>query len=195
MINLLPQNAKQELRQEQRFRLLLTLLFMCMVALVCFALMLGVIKVYVAGLLFAQESKIALLQERFSKDNPLLADIQEFNETAGQVSRFIKSSRAVSLVLEAIGEILPAGLYITAFDYDPPGVQTKKGTEPKEIKARASVTGFAKTREDLFLFRESLTRHPLFSDLSFPAVNWVLPEDIRFSFQISINPLINSGSR
>ena len=186
MINLLPQHIKQELRQEQRFRLLLTLLFMCMVALVCFALMLGVIKVYVASLLFAQESKIAFLQERFSKDNPLLADIQKFNETTGQVSRFIKSRRAVSSVLEAVEEILPAGLYITAFDYDPPGIQTKKGEEPKEIRARVSMAGFAKTREALFLFRESLTKHPLFSDLSFPAANWVLPQDIRFSFQISI---------
>ena len=193
MINLLLQNAKQELRQEQRSRLLLTLLFMCMVALVCFALMLAVIKVYVAGSLFVQESRIALLQERFSKDNPLLLDIQKFNETTGQVSRFIKSRRAVSSVLEVIEEILPAGLYITAFDYDPPGVQAKKGTEPKEIKARASVAGFAKTRESLFLFRESLTKHPLFSELSFPASNWVLPQDIRFSFQVSIIPSINSG--
>jgi Tfp pilus assembly protein PilN len=186
MINLLPQNAKQELQQEEGFRLLLILLFMCMVALVSFALMLGVIKVYVAGSLFTQESKIALLQDRFSKDNPLLADIQEFNETTGQVSRFIKSRRSVSSVLEALAEILPGGMYFTAFDYDPPGIQAKKGGEAQEVGARISVAGFAKTRETLFLFRESLEKHPLFADLSFPASNWVLPQDIRFSFQISI---------
>ena len=185
MINLLPQKAKQELQQERRFRLLLILLFMFTVALVCFALMLGVIKAYVAGSLFVQESKIAFLQERFSKDNPVLAEIQAFNTTTAQISRFIKSSRSISSILESLGEILPNGMYITAFDYDPPKIQVQGG-ETQQVQARISVVGFAKTREALFAFRESIERHPLFSELSFPALNWVLPQDIRFSFQINI---------
>ncbi|MDO8474159.1 MAG: hypothetical protein Q7S62_01235 [bacterium] len=185
MINLLPQKAKQELQQEERFRLLLILLFMFTVALVCFALMLGVIKAYVMGSLFAQESKIALLQERFSKDNPVLTEIQAFNETTAQISRSIKSSRSISLVLESLEDMLPAGIHLTAFDYDPPGVQVKGG-ETQQVQARISVAGFAKTREILFAFREGLEKHSLFSELSFPASNWVLPQDIRFSFQISI---------
>ncbi len=192
MINLLPQNAKQELQQEQRFRLVLIFLFMCTVALVCFTLMLGVIKVYVAGSLFAQESKIALLSERLSKDNPVLADIKEFNETTGQVSRFLKSRSSLSQVIESLEEILPSGIYLTAFDYDPPGVRVQGG-EVQQVSSRISVAGFAKTRETLFLFRESLEKHPLFTGLSFPASNWVLPRDIHFSFQVSITPLINSG--
>ncbi|OHA67021.1 MAG: hypothetical protein A3C82_00985 [Candidatus Wildermuthbacteria bacterium RIFCSPHIGHO2_02_FULL_47_12] len=185
MINLLPQHIKQELRQEQRFRLLVILLFAFTVALVCFALMLGVIKAYIAGSLFAQESKIALLSERVSKDNPALAEIQGFNETTAQVSRFFKSSRSVSAILQALEDILPSGAYLTSFDYDPPGLQVK-GQDTVEIPARISVAGFAPTREILFAFRESLEKHPLFFDLSFPASNWVLPQDIRFSFQISI---------
>jgi Tfp pilus assembly protein PilN len=185
MINLLPQSVKQELQQEQRFRLLCILLFMCMVALVCFALMLGVIKMYVAGSLFAQESKIALLQERFSKDNPVLAEIEKFNETTSQISRFLKSRRSISLIVESLEEILPDSIYLTAFDYDPPGVRIQGG-ETQQVRSRISVAGFAKTRETLFAFRESLEKHPLFSELSFPASNWVLPQDIRFQFQISI---------
>lgn len=187
MINLLTQKAKQELHQEQRFRLLLIFLFMCMIALVCFTLMLGAIKVYVTGSLFAQETKIAFLQERFSKDNPVLSEIKAFNETTGQISRFIKSSHSVSHILGALEDILPAGIYLTAFNYDPPTVLVK-GKETKQVKARISVAGFAKTREALFAFRESLEKYPLFSELSFPASNWVLPQDIRFSFQISITP-------
>lgn len=185
MINLLPQNVKQELQQEQRFRLLLVLLFAFTVALVCFALMLGVVKVYITGSLVVQESKIALLQERFSNNNPALASIETFNETTAQVSRFLKSSRSVSVVLEALEGILPSGMYITAFDYDPPGVQMK-GQEMISLPERISVAGFAPTRETLFAFRESLEKHPLFFELSFPASNWVLPQDIRFSFHISI---------
>lgn len=185
MINLLPQNVKQELQQGQRFRLLVILLFAFTVALVCFALMLGVIKVYITGSLVAQESKIALLKERFSKDNPALASIETFNETTAQVSRFTKSRRSVSLVLESLEEILPAGLYLTAFDYDPPGIQLR-GQEAIALPARISVAGFALTRGTLFAFRENLEKHPRFSGLVFPASNWVLPQDIRFSFQISI---------
>lgn len=189
MINLLPQKVKLELRQEQKFRLLSILLFSFTVALVCFALMLSVIKVYGVGALVVQESRIASLQERFSKGGSVLGDIEAFNETTSQVSRFFKSSRSISVILQSLEEILPAGLYLTAFDYDPPGVQAKgKGQELVELPARISVSGFASTREALFAFRESLEKHPRFSDLSFPASNWVLPQDIRFSFQVSIKP-------
>lgn len=194
MIDLLPQKAKQELQQEQRFRLLLILLFVFTVVLVCFALMLGGIRAYVMRSLSVQESKIALLQERFSKDNPVLVEIQAFNTTTAQISRFLKGSRSVSLILESLEGILPAGVYLTAFDYDPPGVQTKGG-EKQQVGARISAAGFAKTREALFAFRESLEKHPLFSELSFPASNWVLSQDIRFSFQVGIKSLINSGSQ
>lgn len=187
MINLLPQKVKQELQQEQRFRFLLILLVIFTIALVCFALMLGVIRAYAMGSLLTQESKIALLQERFSKDNPMLVEIQKFNETTAQISRFLKSSRSVASILGALEEVLPSGVYLTSFDYDPPRVQMK-GQEVQQVKARISVAGFAKTRESLFAFREGLEKHLLFSDLSFPASNWVLPQDIRFSFQISINP-------
>lgn len=194
MINLLPQKVKQELQHEQRFRLLIVLLFMFTVAFVCFALMLGVIKSYITRSLFMQESSIALLQERFSKDNPVLVEIQEFNETTAQILRFLKSRPSVSFVLESLEEILPAGLYFTAFDYDPSAIQVK-GQEVVALPARISVAGVAATRETLFAFRESLEKRLLFSDLSFPASNWVLPQDIRFSFHISINPLVGSGSR
>ena len=101
MINLLPQKVKQELRQEQEFRFLLIFLYMFTVVLVCFVLMLGVIKVYIAGSLVSHESKIALFEERFSKDNPILIEIQGFNETISQVSRFLKSRHLISPVLES----------------------------------------------------------------------------------------------
>jgi Tfp pilus assembly protein PilN len=187
MINLLSQKAKQELRQEQRLRLLLVFLFMFTVAFVSFALMLGVVKVSIARSLLLQGSKIALFQERFSKDNLVLADIQEFNETTSQISRFLKNSRSISLILESLEEIVPSGIHLTAFDYDPPGVQTQQG-ETTQVQARISVAGFAKTRETLFAFRENLEKNPLFSGLEFPASNWVLPQDISFSFHISIVP-------
>jgi Tfp pilus assembly protein PilN len=181
MINLLPEKYKRELREERKFRLLLVLLFVFTTALVCFALMLGVIKVYIAGSLLLQESKIALLQVRFSQDNPALAEIQAFNEKVSQVSRFLKGSRSVSPILQALAQVLSGGMYLTSFDYDPPTIKN----------ARIQVSGFAKNRETLFVFRENLQKHPLFSELSFPPSNWVQPEDIRFSLQTNVNPSIN----
>lgn len=183
MINLLPAKYKRGLQEERKFRLFLVLLSVFTIAIVCFALMLGVIRVYLAGSLSLQESKIALLQARFPEDNPILAEIQEFNQKVSQVSRFLKSSRSVSPILEALGSVLSSGMYLISFDYDPATVQD----------ARVSVTGFAKDREALFVFRENLQKHPLFSELSFPSSNWVQPEDIRFSLQTNINPSTNSG--
>ena len=185
MINLLPERYKRELREERKFRLLSVLLFAFTTALVCFALMLGIIRVYIAGSLLLQESKISVLEVR-SGDNPALTEIQAFNEKVSQVSRFLKSSRPVSPILEALGSILPSGAYFTSFDYDPPVIQIKGG-EAQPVSARISVAGFAKNRETLFGFRENLQKHPLFSELSFPPSNWVQPEDIRFSLQTSIN--------
>lgn len=192
MINLLPERYKKGLREERKFRILLVLLFVFTVALVCFALMLGVIRAYTVGSLLLQESKIALLQERFSQDNPVLTEIQAFNKTISQVSRFFKSSHPVSPILEALESIFSPGMYLISFDYDPPTAQINGG-EAQPVNARISVTGFAKFRDTLFVFRENLRKHPLFSELSFPPSNWVQQEDIRFSLQTGINPLINLG--
>lgn len=183
MINLLPEQYKKALREERKFRVLLTLFFICTTGLICFALMLGVIRVYLAGSVLSHESTIALLEMRFSEDNATLVEIQTFNEKISQVSRFLRSSRTVSSILEALESILFSGMYLISFDYDPAAIQN----------ARISVAGFAKDREALFVFRENLQKNPLFSELIFPASNWVSPEDIRFSLQTSINPSIHSG--
>lgn len=177
MINLLPERYKKELREERRFRVLLVLLFAGTCALASFALMLGVLRVYLTAQVLSQESKIALLETRFSQDNPVLVQIQAFNEKVSQVSRFLKSSRPVSPILQALTETLSGTMHVTSFDYDPAGTQNP----------RISVTGFAKDRGTLFAFRENLHKHPLFSELVFPASNWVQPEDIRFSLQTNIN--------
>ena len=186
MINLLPERVKKELREERKFRVLLVLLFVFTTAFICFALMLGILRVYMAVQVLSQESKITLLESRFSQDNPALAEIQAFNEKLSQVLRFMKSSRSVSPIMEALGSLLPPGAYFTSFDYDPPGVQIEGGVA-QPANARIQVAGFAENRETLFTFRENLQEHPLFSELSFPPSNWVQPKDIRFSLQTSIN--------
>lgn len=191
MINLLPERYKRELGEERRFRLLLALLFVFTTALVCFALMLGIIRVYIAVKALSQESQIALLEVRFSQDNPVLAEIQAFNETLSYVSRFLRSSHPVSPILQAFSQVLSGGMYLTSFDYDPAGTRVQEG-EVVPVAERIQVSGFAENRETLFVFRENLQKHPLFSELVFPASNWVQPEDIRFSLQTSINT-INSG--
>lgn len=177
MINLLPETHKKELREERKFRILLVLFSIFTTALVCFALMLGVLRAYLVSRVLLQESNIALLQMRFSQDNPVLAEIQAFNEKVSQIQRFLKSSRPVSPILQALAQVLSPGMYLTSFDYDPAATQNP----------RISVTGFAKDRETLFIFRENLQKHPLFSELVFPASNWVQPADIRFSLQTNVN--------
>ncbi len=186
MINLLPDRVKKQLLDVGNGGVLVVLLFVFTTALVCFALMLGILRVYMAVQVLSQESRIALLEVRFSQDNPALAEIQAFNEKLSQVSRFVKSFRPVSPILEVLGSLLPPGAYFTSFDYDPPGVRIEGGVA-QPVNARIQVSGFAKNREILFMFRENLQKHPLFSELSFPPSNWVQPADIRFSLQTSIN--------
>ena len=192
MINLLPETHKKELREERKFLLLLVLLSVFTTALVCFALMLGVLRVYLASSVLSQESTIALLEMRFSQDNPVLAEVQAFNEKVSQIKRFLKSSHPISPILQALAQVLSPGMYLTSFDYDPVG-SLLQGGEARPVNARIQVSGFAENRETLFVFRESIQKHPLFSELVFPASNWVQPADIRFSLQTSINPQINSG--
>lgn len=189
MINLLPERYKKELREERRFRLLTVLFSVFTIALLCFALMLGSIRVYMAGSLSLQESKIGVLEARFSQDSPALAEIEALNEKVSQVQRFLKRFRPVSNILEALESILPPGAYFTSFDYDSETtvIAGGKGGTAQQAKPRISVSGFAKNREALFTFRENLQKQPLFSGLSFPPSNWAQPEDIHFSLQTGIN--------
>ena len=187
MINLLPPQAKKELIQEEYFKLLLIFVILILVFMICFAMLLGIIRIYLHSEIVAGESRLFWLSEQFSEDDPVLNKVKELNETHSDVSRFFKKRQLLSPAIDRLASHLPLSASLTSFSYTPATI-IKKKDEVQKLNAKIAVTGQALTRNILLSFREDLISDPLFGKVFFPPSNWVEPEDITFSFQAEIIP-------
>ena len=79
-------------------------------------------------------------------------------------------------ILEQIYQTLPQGTYLTRFTFSPL-TQTQK----EKYLAQISLSGFCPNRETLIKLKENIEGVEIFSEVSFPASNWIESTDINFS--------------
>tara|TARA_B100001971_G_C18212754_1_gene551799 strand:+ start:289 stop:855 length:567 start_codon:yes stop_codon:yes gene_type:complete len=187
MINLLPQQQKKTLRQELRLRLVLILSISIVSFFLSLIFLLGANWIYLGGLVYSYRSEVMSSQEKvLGADEETSKEVKAVNRTLTEVSSLYGRQIEVSVILKEIELALPQTMYLTSFQYTPPSIE-KQGEEIIHIAGNVSVSGFAVTRDDLFLFRESLQEKDLFYNLSFPPSNWVRPSDINFTFNSDLN--------
>lgn len=174
MINLLPPYHREELRGEERFRLVLIVGILCMVFFICLSLLLLSIRVYVSGEIEAQQ----ILAESQKQEGGELRvqQIRELNSDIGGVSAFYATQQTLSGIIARISNALPENVYITSLSYAP--------IAPS--KAKIALTGFAPQTEDLLQIRTSLQADSLFQNFRFPPSNWVRATNINFSFDFEL---------
>ena len=173
MINLLPSGRKEELRREERFRLVLILGMLVMAFFTCLSLSLLAIRVYVAGEIQIQEI-LAATQAREGGESQL-EQIRVLNEDIAGVSSFLASRPVVSDSIEKISNALPESAHITFLSYT-----------PMSSRAKIILQGFAPQTEDLLLFRVNLEQDPLLGNFHFPPSNWIRATNIDFVFDFEI---------
>ena len=172
MINLLPPTYKHRLHEEENFRLLLILSTAFGVFLVCLALLLFVLRLYLKGEIREQEFLVANLKEQSRARSEEIKNIQELNVTLLAVSGLYEKRLSPTSILEGISSHLKQGMYVNSLNI--------------AAREKITVTGFANLRETLFNFREGLQKDELFKNVYFPPSNWVKPADITFSFSVEL---------
>ena len=181
MINLLPPSKKQEIKQEEDWKILMTLGISIMAILICFILILCAINIFIAGdvelekILYKQREK----EFESSEMQALKTKIVEFNKVVLQLDNFyqkqLKSTKTIGKILKTI----PEGIYLMNLSVNP--------ENNKDKRTQCELKGFSPTREILLSFKESLEKEENFEEISFPPSTWLESTDISFTVTFKIN--------
>jgi len=180
MINLLPPEAKKDLKKEESWKLYLTLCFLVFIFFICFSLILLSVKNFISG--ESESQRILLKQGESELENPqrhnLQSDLINFNNSFIQINKFYKEQFSSAEILTQISSIVPMGIRFTNLSI------SRSGEKIDEVSC--NISGFSPNRDTLLNFKEKLETEENFEEINFPPSNWVKPVDINFNINFKI---------
>ncbi|MFH1582205.1 MAG: PilN domain-containing protein [bacterium] len=180
MINLLPPEAKKDLKEEENWKLYITLSFLILVFFISFSLILFSVKNFIGG---ESESQKILLEQRENEfkspqRHNLQINLMNFNNSFIQIDKFYKEQFSSAELLAKISSIVPAGIRFTNLSISK--------SEGKAEEINCSISGFSPDRDTLLSFKENLEKEENFGEINLPPSNWVKPVDINFTINFKI---------
>ncbi len=192
MINLLPQKDKEKLLIGKNKRMSIILCFLILFFLIYLIIALFIVKIYLNGQLASNKVFLEESEKQFSQSETqeLQDKIESANKSFSGLNSFYDKKVYFSKLLEKIAVIFPENFYLTNFSIMLDVKEKKEENVVVETTRtiRASLSGFAPTREELLTFKENLEKDGSFENISFPISNWASKENINFyvTFDISI---------
>jgi len=169
--NLLPPQEKKELELVKFCRLLIFLSFRLIAVLIIFILILATTYLFLSILVKAQSDLIELRQnnEKTKHQVEVEDNIRQINQGAKKV--LVKQDESIiwTPILEKISEITPSGIYLIDFSY-------------RASNDQINIVGWARNRDKLLTFENSLKQTPYFKEIESPLSNLIKQTDINFSF-------------
>ena len=185
MINLLSEENKKEVNFEKNRKTILFLLMIFFISLIFLFFLLFSFKVYFSSQVKAQNRIIISKQEEINL-SPQFQDfkreIQETNDKLRNIQNFYKEQILIVPILENISEFVPSSIYFTKFSTNWPDAFE----EDPNYLIRLSIQGYARNREDLFLFQKALKQSEYFVKVYVSLQSWLEPEDVNFYIDIKI---------
>jgi len=173
MINLLPQEEKKEIIQEENWKLIIILGTLVLIFFICLSLILFSIKTFVSGEVEAE--RILSRQKEKELENPQMQSLQQslttFNRTLFQLESFYGQQLNLSDILERISATVPSGIYLTDLSFS--------NNYQKKEKI-CNLSGFSSTREKLLEFKDRLEKEGSFKEIYFPPSDWMKATNINF---------------
>jgi len=176
MINLLPPKEKQELLFQNTQKLVVVLGSVVLISLVSLILVLASVKFYILSEINYQKLILNSTEKKYQTPDFLSSKdlIKKYNEALAKASSFYKKEVRASGAVHALAGIpRPSGVYLT-------NINIEKNKETNKLKA--SISGFADTRENLMLFKEGVEENNRIKNVDFPPNNWIKPRDLTFYF-------------
>lgn len=175
MINLLPAQFKEELRQEENWKIISILGTLFLIFLISLTLILFSIKIYIQGQIESQKILVNLERKtaQTSEFQSLLEKMNSANQNISKLSSFYRKEIRPSEILEKISQILPPSMYLTAFSW-------------QKANSQITFSGFSPTREILFQFKKNLEEKKEFTEIYFPPQSWIKSIDINFNLNFKL---------
>lgn len=181
MINLLPPQEKEKIALEMIKRKVIILWLLVLFFLFCLILILLSNKIYSQSQIDGQKGLLLEVKKELeqSEIKELETKVNTANLTFTKLNSFYQKKIYFSEILEKISKILPPEVSLNNLSSQLSLIGEEKGI-------KVSLSGFAKTRENLFEFKQNLEKEPGFKEISFPPQNWVKPFNIDFSVSFTI---------
>jgi Tfp pilus assembly protein PilN len=182
MINLLPIEEKRRNLTEKKKRIIIILSCLILFFSFCLIFVLFLISSYFSNKVIAQKADVERSKALFERSE--LKNLQEkidaFNSILKQLDAFYRSQTNFSDIIEEVARTLPQGIYFTNFS------ASLKTPDKGSPYIAVAFSGFSANREDLFNFKKNLEQTGKFSEIDFPASNWIKPTDSDFSVSFKI---------
>jgi Tfp pilus assembly protein PilN len=181
MINLLPSEQKLRLKEQENWKRVFVVLTFILVSLLFLAFLFQVSSWYIVSKVdlskvLADEAKLKSAEfKSFEKT------VSQTNQNLSKIQKFWQTEVLITPLFEKLIKLTPETIYFTNFSF-------KKHPESKPLLIEVNISGFAKTREDLFNFKESLEKEKSFENLYFLPSSWVAPTNAKFSLFFKYEP-------
>jgi len=175
MANLLPQNKKKEISQENNVRFFTALFSVSGIILI-------IATILFASLYILLDSRLAGLDQTYNK-----VVVAEKDEDTSKLEESIKDILAKLELLENNSSPvkIPYGVFKSIIDIKPKGVSLIKMSYSSK-ENQISVSGVAAYRKDLQDFIDAIENHELFLPVEYPFSNITQKENIEFSLTINM---------
>jgi Tfp pilus assembly protein PilN len=168
MINLLPPYWQKKLANEEICKTAAILGIVAVAALLAFALMLLLVRVFYSAELKALDIAVAEKEQEMKifKVEPTEKEVFEKGQLAAKVGNFYKNQARMSAIFLEVAGSLPPGVTLSDFGFS---------------LGKVGLNGFAADRDSLVAFKNILEKHSNFKNIDFPPENWLTAKDINFS--------------
>lgn len=173
-INLLPENKKEEIARAERFRSVLgweMIAFLIGAAVISFLVGVGYLLDFELKADDAM-AKNGLSGEQYQTIDYYQAKFTEINAKLNKIVSIDASQLYWSRLFLKLDAIVPSGVEISALSSKDYAVY---------------LTGKAKNRDDLILFKERLSQDDCFQDVNLPLSDLVSKENIAFQIDLDVN--------
>jgi len=169
MINLLPPENKKELLAQSNKHLVAVLIFIIIIALICFVLVLIYIKFYLL-------SEISLYKNQIQEKNNILSSeklekqINTYNNSFKEIKNFYeKNISFTEMIKYFLQSEMPVGVRLNSLSAD-----------IKEGNIEVSIYGFSDTRDNLIKFKDNLMNNKYIKSPYFSPESWTKNKSINF---------------
>lgn len=181
MINLLPVEEKQKIRNLYRLRA--AIVSLCMFSILLIAMSLGLTPSYLSARIRHQALSLEVSgsQDDGAKKAELLAKAEAANQTVS-ILLAGRRTRPPSEHIRAILSKKVAGIRIGDIGY----TSSTRAESPEDVRILLTLSGVASTRETLLLFAKTLESDKMFSSVDLPISNFVKNQNLPFTINIEI---------
>ncbi|MBZ9572718.1 PilN domain-containing protein [Patescibacteria group bacterium] len=182
-INLLPEKGKKELRVEGIGRKVsLVFLFLFIFFLVLIFILLA-LKIYILSQVKYSQDTLESKEKslRSSQFQDFKQTIKETNQNLSKIKSFYGREIFLTPLLEKLSNLIPQTIYFT-------NLSLEKIFQETELLTEIHISGYARTRQDLFSFKKYLEDEKEFEYVYFSPSSWVIPTDIEFSLSFKFTP-------